>query len=231
VLAAPGAWYRRKDVGIDYAQVVHGSERIELAAPLPPAGVVTARTRVVAVVDKGAGKGALVVSERALHDQATGRLLATVRQTAFCRADGGRGGTHASVPPPHLAPNRPPDLVCTLPTQPQAALIYRLSGDLNPLHADPRTAAAAGFPRPILHGLATYGLIGHAILRSFCGYDPSRLRAMDCRFTSPVFPGDTVRVELWRDSAVASFRARVDSRVVADCGWARLIEPGAADCG
>jgi acyl dehydratase len=231
VLAGPGLWFRRTEVGIDYAAVVHGSERIELDAPLPPAGVVAARTRIIAVIDKGAAKGALVVTEREIRDRRSGQRLATVRQTAFCRGDGGRGGSHAAADAPHMVPDRLPDAVCTLPTQPQAALIYRLSGDLNPLHADPRAAASAGFPRPILHGLATYGVIGHALVRTLCGYDSTRLRGIDCRFTAPVFPGDAIRTEIWRDGAVLSFRALVDGRVVADNGWARMFEPVGTDCG
>lgn len=231
VLAAPGFWYRERDTGIRHTSVVHASERIELAAPLPAAGLVVARTRVVSVIDKGAPKGALVVTERTIRDRATDRLLATVQQTAFCRADGGRGGTHTAGPAPHIVPSRSPDLDCTLPTQPQSALIYRLSGDLNPLHADPDIARAAGFPQPILHGLATFGVIAHALVRSLCGYDPARLRAMDCRFTAPVFPGDAIRTEMWQDGATISFRAYAGDRMVADNGWAALFDDSAANCG
>jgi acyl dehydratase len=231
VLAAPGFWYRDRAIDIRHEAVVHASERIELAAPLPAAGALVARTRVVSVIDKGAAKGVLIVTERKIRERATDRLLATVQQTAFCRADGGRGGTHATSPAPHIVPGRPPDAVCTLPTQPQGALIYRLSGDLNPLHADPRAARAAGFPRPILHGLATYGVIGHALVRSLCGYDPARLRAIDCRFTAPVFPGDAIRTEMWQDGSTISFRAYADDRMVADNGWATLFDDSIADCG
>lgn len=222
VLAYPGFWYRDRDLGIDFTKIVHGSERIVLERPLPPAGIVTARNRVVAVIDKGAARGALVVTERAIHERPSGELLATVRQTAFCRGDGGRGGTHDTAPVPHPVPARAPDAVCTLPTQPQTALIYRLSGDPNPLHVDPRAAAKVGFPGPILHGLATYGVIGHALMRCMCGYDPLRLRGIDCRFTAPVFPGEAIRTDIWRDGAVLSFRAFVGDRVVADNGWAAL---------
>jgi acyl dehydratase len=112
-----------------------------------------------------------------------------------------------------VLPDRPPDLVCDLPTRPEAALLYRLAGgDMNPLHADPQVAGAAGFPRPILHGLATFGVAGHAILKTLCGYDPARLASLSCRYSAPVFPGETIRTELWRDGGVVSFRARVAGR-------------------
>ena len=101
-----------------------------------------------------------------------------------------------------------------MPTLPQAALLYRLSGDYNPLHADPEFARTAGYPRPILHGLATMGVAGHALLKSVCGYDPARLSAMSVRFSAPVFPGETIRTEIWRDGGVVSFRARVKERDV-----------------
>jgi acyl dehydratase len=222
VLSYPHGWYRR--TGIDFLRVVHASERIVLHRALPPEGVVAARMRVVSVIDKGAGKGALVVAERDIFAR-TGAKLASVRHVGFCRGDGGCGSAGAALPPPQPLPARAPDAACTLPTQPQMALIYRLSGDRNPLHNDPATAARAGFSRPILHGLATYGVIGHALLRTLCDYDPARLHGMDCRFTAPVFPGETIRTEIWRDGNVASFRALVDGRVVADNGWAAIGEP------
>ena len=104
--------------------------------------------------------------------------------------------------------------MCDLPTRPEAALIYRLSGDYNPLHSEPAHAKAAGFPRPILHGLATFGIAGHALLKTLCGYDPARLIAMEGRFSAPVFPGETIRTEMWRDGNVVSYRARVAGRDV-----------------
>jgi acyl dehydratase len=109
-------------------------------------------------------------------------------------------------------PERAPDLICDLPTRPEAAIIYRLSGDLNPLHVDPAMAKAAGYKRPILQGLATFGVSGHALLRTLCNYDPSRLRSMSCRFKAPVFPGDTIRTEIWRDGSIITFRARALER-------------------
>ena len=119
-------------------------------------------------------------------------------QTTFCRGDGGFGGPKRETPPPHALPARAPDGVCDLPTRPEMALIYRLSGDTNALHVDPDFAKAAGFPRPVLHGLATFGVAGHALLKAVCGYDPARLTAMAGRFSAPVFPGETIRTEFWR---------------------------------
>jgi len=155
-----------------------------------------------------------VFSERQVIDKASGALLATLKQTTFCRADGGFGGPQREAPAPHALPERAPDITCDLPTRPEMALIYRLSGDVNPLHAEPEFAKAAGFPRPILHGLATFGVAGHALLKSLCGYDPARLAAMAGRFSAPVYPGETIRTEIWRDGKVASFRARVLERDV-----------------
>src|SRR5205085_6163188 len=138
--------------------------------PPAPRGIVVGKTRVVEIIDKGPGKGALVYSERVVVDQATGEPIATATQTTFCRGDGGFGSPARESPPVHALPERAPDATCDLPTRPETALIYRLSGDPNPLHVDRAVAKAAGFPRPILHGLATFGIAGHAILKSLCGY-------------------------------------------------------------
>jgi acyl dehydratase len=217
-------WLRQPDLGITWTHVVHGEQGLVLHEPVAPQGNVIGRTRILDVVDKGEGKGALVYSERAIIDKASGRKLATLKQTTFCRADGGFGGPKREAPAPHAPPARAPDGVCDLPTRPEMALIYRLSGDVNPLHADPEFAKAAGFPRPILHGLATFGVAGHALLKAACSYDPSRLTALSGRFSSPVFPGETIRTEFWRDAGVVSFRARVVERdaVVIDNGRAQV---------
>ena len=206
--------FKRPELGITWTQVVHGEHAVQVHAPISPAATVIGRTRILDVIDKGADKGALIYSERKIIDKASGTLLATINQTTFCRADGGFGGAKREAPAPHRIPARAPDIVCDLPTRPETALIYRLSGDVNPLHADPAFARAGGFPLPILHGLATFGVAGHALLKSLCGYDPARLTAMACRFSAPVFPGETIRTEIWREGAVASFRARVVERDV-----------------
>ena len=206
VLAHPGLWVRDLDTGIDAVKVVHGEQGLTLHQPLSPAGAVVGKSRVTSVVDKGEGRGALVMVERKIFAKVSGELIATVTQTAFCRGDGGFGGPSGPTPKPHELPARAPDFICDLPTSPQAALIYRLSADINPLHADPDVAKAAGFPKPILHGLATYGVAGHALLRTVCGYDPATLKSLNARFTAPVYPGETFRTEIWLDGAIASFR-------------------------
>jgi acyl dehydratase len=167
----------------------------------------------------------VVYTERKITDKASGQLLATVTQTTFARADGGFGGPPRESPPTHKLPDRAPDLVCDLGTRPEMALVYRLSADLNPLHADLDVAKAAGFPRPILHGLGTFGVVGHALLKSVCNYDSTKMSAMSGRFSAPVFPGETIRTEIWRDGGVISFRARVMERAVVaiDNGRAEIV--------
>ncbi len=214
VLGYPGFWIRDLDTGVDWMRLVLGEQAMRLHRPLPPRATVVGRTRVTEVIDKGPGKGALVLSERSVIDKASGALLATLSQTTFCRGDGGFGGPPREAPAPHPLPERAPDLACDLPTRPEAALIYRLSGDPNPLHVDIDVAKRAGFDRPILHGLATFGVAAHAIVKAVCGYAPERLTAMAGRFSAPVYPGETIRTEMWRDGAVVSFRARVVERDV-----------------
>jgi acyl dehydratase len=198
---------REMDLGIDYGKLVHGEQRLTIHRPLPPQGVVRGRSRIVDVIDRGEAKGALVLIDREIFDAASGERLATVGMTAFCRGDGGFGGPERPTPPVHAIPDRAPDLVVDLPTSLRAGLIYRLSGDYNPLHIDPAVARTAGFERPILHGLATFGLVGWAVVRGLLDGKAEGLRELDGRFSAPVFPGDTLRVELWRDGAVASARA------------------------
>jgi acyl dehydratase len=213
VLGYPGFWVKDLETGIDWVMVLAGEHSFRLHRPLPSSGTIVGRTRVVDVIDKGAGKGAIMYSERAILDE-SGEQIAIIEQTTVCRGDGGFGGPPREQRPAHPIPDRAADFVCDLPTRPEMALIYRLSGDPNPLHVDPAIARAAGFPRPILHGLGTFGVAGHAILKNLCAYDPTRLIAMAGRFSSPVFPGETIRTELWRDGNVVSFRSRVVERNV-----------------
>jgi acyl dehydratase len=214
VLAHSGSLARNADAGINWVMVVNGEQGFKLERPLTPHGTLIGHTRIIEVIDKGAGKGALLLTERKITDKATGALVATVTQTVFCRGDGGFGGPPRQSPAPHPIPTRAPEVVCDISTRPEMALIYRLSGDYNPLHAEPAFAKAAGFDRPILHGLGTFGVSGHALLKTMCGYDPARLVAFAGRFSAPVFPGETIRTEMWRDGAVVSFRARVVGRDV-----------------
>jgi len=207
-------WLREANLGITWTHVVHGEAGCVLHRPVAPQGTVLGRTRIVDVADKGEGKGALIYSVREVSDKATGDLLASLTQTTFCRADGGFGGPKRETPPPHPIPERAPDIICDMTTRPEMALVYRLSGDVNPLHAEPDFARQAGFARPILHGLATFGVVGHALLKAVCGYDPDRLIAMTGRFSTPVFPGETICTEIWRDGTVISFRAQALERGV-----------------
>jgi acyl dehydratase len=202
-------------------KLVHGEQGLILHKPLPVAGELVGRSRVTGLVDKGEGRGALLYSEKQVLDATTGELLASTTSTTFLRADGGFGGPAGPVKPVHPVPETTPDIVLDLPTRPEQALYYRLNGDDNPLHADPVVAGRAGFPRPILHGLCTFGVVCHALVQALCDYDPARLRGMDLRFSSPVFPGETIRTEIWRDGA---FRARVVERdiVVVNNGRAVL---------
>ncbi len=214
VLGWPGFWVRDLDTGIDWVKVVAGEQGLVLHRPLDRRGTVIGRTRVTEIIDKGPGKGALIYSERELIDGATGEKIASATQTTVCRGDGGFGGPARATPAVHPIPARAPDLICDRGTRPEAALIYRLSGDPNPLHAEPAVARAAGFPRPILHGLASFGIACHAILKSLCAHDPGLLRAISGRYSAPVFPGETIRTEMWRDGPIVSFRARVVERDV-----------------
>src|SRR5262249_45792425 len=159
VLAYPGFWLKRPDTGVDWVKVVHGEQGLVIHRPLPVEGRLVGRSRVTQIIDKGPGKGALILSERTVS-AAGGTPLATLTSTTFARGDGGFGGPPGAGPVPHPLPERAPDASHELATLPQSALIYRLSGDLNPLHASPQVAKAAGFPRPILHGLSTFGHVG-----------------------------------------------------------------------
>ncbi len=214
VLAGPGFWVREPDSGVDWVKVLHGEQGIKWFKPLPPAATVIGQTRIVDIIDKGEGRGALIYSERTLHDKATGDHIATTSSTTFARGDGGFGGPSGQVKDVHALPDRDPDMLVDIATLPQSALIYRLSGDPNPLHASPTVAKAAGFERPILHGLCTLGTAGRAILQECCNYDVKRMKSLDLRFSAPVYPGETIRTEIWQDGTTVSFRARVVERDV-----------------
>jgi acyl dehydratase len=214
VLGYPGPWHAQGDLGITRSHVVHGEQGFRILKPLPVEGGITGKTRITGVVDKGKDKGALVFTECTVREKASGDAVCTLTSTTFCRADGGFGGPDGPVKPSHPIPDTKPQHVCDLPTLPQAALIYRLSGDYNPLHADPAYAAKAGFKMPILHGRATFSVAGHAILKTLCDYDSGRFVSMEGRFSSPVYPGETIRTEMWRDGNVVTFRSTVPARGV-----------------
>ncbi len=224
VLAYPGFFLKKPEFGVDWVKVLHGEQGIEIHKTLPATGHVVGETRITEIIDKGEGRGALIFSDRKIFDKSNGDHLATLTSTTFARGDGGFGGPTEGAPAPHTLPDRPCDSVVELSTLPQAALIYRLSGDFNPLHADPRVATAAGFKAPILHGLATLGAAGHALLKDACGYDPAKFKSMRLRFTSPVYPGETIVTEIWKDGSDISFRCRVKERdlVVLNNGHAKI---------
>ncbi|WP_280155415.1 MaoC/PaaZ C-terminal domain-containing protein [Piscinibacter sp. XHJ-5] len=217
VMGSPGIWWKDSRTGADAVKLVHGEQDLRLLRPLPVAGTLVARNRVLSLTDKGAGKGAIAVVVRELADAASGEMVAESRNVTFLRGDGGfSAGSGVSDPGPDPlppVPERPADVDVAYTTLPQAALLYRLSGDYNPLHADPEFASRAGFDRPILHGLCTYGMGARAVIEKVLGFDAARLRRIAVRFTSPVWPGDTVRYELWREGErIVRLRATVDAR-------------------
>ncbi len=211
--AAPQQQRRRS--GVNQQMVVHGEQRISLHKPLPPEGEIVTERRLVDIFDKGEGKGAILINESITYDKASGDKLVTSSGTTFARGDGGFGGPQGSGPTPHAVPtDRKPDFVCDLPTDPGQALIYRLNGDRNPLHSDPEFASKAGFPRPILHGLCTYGVSCYAVLKTVCNYDDAKILGHEARFSSPVFPGETIRTEMWVDDNIVSFECKIAERDV-----------------
>ncbi len=198
------------------AMLVHGEQAIEVHGPIPPDGKVSTKGRVSAIYDKG--KGALVVMDRESHDAETGEPRFTTRMSAFIRGEGGFGGERGPSGPKNVPPDRAPDHEVTYQTKPEQALIYRLSGDRNPLHSDPEFAKLAGFDTPILHGLCTYGFTGRALLHTLCGSDPGRFRAMSGRFSKPVLPGEALTVKMWVDGNEAVFTTSTPGGVVLDQG-------------
>lgn len=215
VLAWPGFWMKDPQYGINWKRVLHAEESLEVAGPLPTEGTVRGVLHMETVYDKGADKGALLLTRRDLFDASSGVLLATERRTLFLRGDGGRGGNTSQPPAPHVVPDRDTDVRVSIPTRADQALLYRLNGDPNPLHVDPDVAAAGGFRMPILHGLCTYGIAGRALLQAVCSNDVARFRRMDCRFSAVVEPGDTLTTEIWQEGpGRAAFRTRAEERDV-----------------
>ena len=196
-----------------YPDMLHGEEKIELHHPLPTSGDFVAVDRVAAAYDKGKDKGALVVRKTQWHS-AAGDHIATVTTSLFCRKEGGFGGPTEGAPKPHPTPARAPDLSIDFATRPDQALIYRLSGDLNPLHADPDWARESGFERPILHGLCTFGFACRAVLATMADNDPDRILSHQARMSAPVYPGDVISFDLWRDGKDIAFEAHVRARGV-----------------
>lgn len=221
-LASPGLWVKEPSLGIDWVRLVHAAQAAEFQAPLPPSAEVTGAARVASVTDHGAERGAEVVVERTIADAASGRIHCTLRQTLLLRGNGGFAARPAPRPAREPVPERAPDATAAFDVSPRAALIYRLSGDWNPLHIDPAVAARAGFPRPILHGLCSYGIAGWIVLKTVAAGEPARLKSLAARFAGPVVPGDRLDFALWRSGARVDFTARVGPRIVLDQGVAEL---------
>jgi len=224
VMAGPGFWMRDPGSGVTWEKVLHGEQRLTIHNPMPAEGAVIGKTYIKEIIDKGEGKGALIYVAREVHDKDSGVHISTSISTTFARADGGFGGPTAPTLPVHTIPEREADFVDEVSTLQQAALIYRLSGDSNPLHASPEIARGSGFPAPILHGLCSYGIAGWSVLRTICGGDPAKLKQFDLRFSAPVFPGETLRTEMWKDGDVVSFRTTAVERekLVLNNGFARI---------
>ena len=203
-----------KDCGYDYSKVVHGEQRLELHRPLEPEGDIIVDSRVLSAFDKGPGRGAVINTEIAVRSARDNTPLYTLVSTTFARGDGGFGGPNGVGLEPHSIPDRKSDHTATAETRIDQALLYRLNGDRNPLHADPVLAKRAGFPVPILHGLCTYGVACRAILKEVVRYDHTRIRGFDVRFSAPVYPGETILTDMWIDANIVSFRCRVKERNV-----------------
>ncbi len=226
VIAYPGFWMRDPAYGFEWQKVLHAEESFEIHQPLPVSGTVYGRTLVEDVVDRGADKGCFVYLRKELLAGDRTTLLATVTSNTLARGDGGFGGGGKARPAMPAPPAREPDLVCDLQTLPQSALLYRLCGDMNPLHADPEVARGAGFEAPILHGRCTLGVAMHALIRSCCDYDATRLKSMQVRFSAPFLPGETLRTEIWLSGSTVHYRARALERdvVVLNHGSAHIVE-------
>ena len=182
---------------VNPAMVLHGEQAVELLAPIPTSGTITTTPTIKAIYDKV--KGAVVVVGTESVDQ-KGRLLFRTTSSIFARGEGGFGGDRGPSGPRNVPPDRKPDKSIAMKTLPQQALLYRLSGDMNPLHADPDFAKLAGYDRPILHGLCTFGFAGRAVLQAWCGNDPARMKAFEVRFSGVVYPGETITTDMWEVS-------------------------------
>jgi acyl dehydratase len=215
----------------NFAMLLHGSQEIRVFAPLPPAGKLSVVGEVADIQDKGEGKNAVVML-KATGTDPDGKVVAETLTTAVIRGGGGFGGQPGQRPAAPEIPEREPDSLVALPTRADQALIYRLSGDRNPLHSDPWFARElAGFPKPILHGLCTYGVAGRALVSDLGGGDATKVRAIAARFTSPVFPGETLTTSIWRtEPGRAVFRTEAaspdgsDTRLVLEDGAAEYID-------
>ena len=200
------------DLGWDYSQVLHVEQRLQLYRPMPAAAELRLDKRVVDVFDRGPTRGSMFLFEVEGRLAKDDTVVFTVGATVMARGDSGFGAPSGSGPKPHRVPRREPDLSCDTPTRADQALLFRLNGDRNPLHADPDAATAAGFSIPILHGLCTYGIACRAVLQTICDYDHTLIEGFDARFSLPVLPGDIITTDMWQDGNIVSFQCSVKER-------------------
>ncbi len=229
VMANPGFWQQQAWTEIDWVRCVLGEQRLVLHKPLPSSGRLIGQLRVTGVEDRGERFGALLHSERTLRDAGTGDLYATLSMTSICRGDGGFGGASgASIRLP-APPDRPPDAQCEMPTLCQHALLFDLHGIVNPIHSMPAAAREAGYPRPILHGICTVGLVHHALTRELAAYDADRVIGMTARFRNPVYPGESLVTTAWlMNDAEVIYEAHVKERGVLALQGAAILAPKTA---
>jgi acyl dehydratase len=194
----------RPDLGaIDRTKLVHAEQGFTLHKPLPLQGTVRVSGKITGIFDKGSG--ALVTTTANVVDAASGELLVETNSAVFIRGEGGWGGDKGPAGPAPV-PQRAPDMQVVCPTRADQALLYRLSGDRNPLHSDPAFARRGGFDKPILHGMCTYGITSRVLIKALCGGDPKRLKSMSARFTRPVMPGDELTIQAWKEGGTIRFR-------------------------
>ena len=221
-LSTLGMWVKHPDTGINVVKLVHSGQGATFHKPLPVAASVIGRARVRDVYDRGAGKGAILVLERSIYDAKSNECYCTLEQTLMLRGDGGFGGEPPPASSTLAIPDRSADLTGQWQTSPGQAILYRLSGDLNPLHIDPDVASKAGFSQPILHGFCSYGIAGW-IATQVSDRPASDLLQLDCRFTAPVIPGERIDFQFWQqDSQTLLFKALVGDRIVLTNGLAKL---------
>jgi len=223
VIAHPGAWVKRPELEINWIKLLHGEQTVTQHKPLQPGRTYVGRYDILGVVDKGPDKGSILYQRKTLEDKDSGDLVSTVTSSYFLRDDGGCGSSGYAPDAPEPVPDREPDDVIEIHVPENAALVYRLSGDYNPIHADPAKAKAAGFKRPILHGLCSFGIATRALLAACCNNDPQRLEFVGLRFSRPVYPGETIACSIWNESGgIARFSADVPKRKV------RVLDRGTA---
>lgn len=215
-LCSPGMWIKDPAFGVDFQRLVHSAQQARFHTLLPASSEVIGIARVISVQDRGEGRGAIVELERRICDAADGGLYCTLKQTLLLRSNGGFGGPAPERPRSGI-PQGDPGIAADFALSPRAALIYRLSGDWNPLHIDPAFARKAGFDRPIMHGLGSYGIAGIAVSKAV-DRNPADVVGLSCRFSGIVLPGDTLTFSIWPDGDEARFQARVGERLVLDEG-------------